>query len=124
MRYSYKTRPYPHQVRALRFLLERRGGGLQVPMRWGKSKVAVDFASCMYLKEGVRRVLVVTVTSGLGVWEDQIAQHCPCNCRILDHHGQVLAEAPGLEQLRDGGGIPVLEFMLVNYQNTYARLNM
>jgi hypothetical protein len=36
--YRFKTRPYPHQVRALKFLLHHRGGGLQVPMRWGLSK--------------------------------------------------------------------------------------
>lgn len=35
MRYRFATKPYPHQKKALKFLLHNRGGGLQVPMRWG-----------------------------------------------------------------------------------------
>lgn len=77
MKYRYATKPYPHQVKALRKLLRNRGGGLQVPMRWGKSKVGVDFANCLHLLEGIERVLVVTVLSGVGVWENEIIKHTP-----------------------------------------------
>jgi superfamily II DNA or RNA helicase len=73
--YKYKTTPYPHQVRALRKLLRNRGGGLQVQMRWGKSKVAIDFAGAMHLLEGIQRVLVICPLSVVGVWEDEIKKH-------------------------------------------------
>lgn len=117
MKYRYKTKPYPHQVRALKMLLRNGGGGLQVPMRWGKSKVGLDFVGCLRIKHGIKRVLVVTVTSGLGVWEDQIAQHYPLLYRTFDHHGELLDPGP---EKSDGAGV---DFMVVNFQNLYSRMN-
>jgi len=43
---TYRTKPYPHQRDALKFLLRNRGGGLQVPMRWGLSaRVGLELTS-------------------------------------------------------------------------------
>lgn len=96
MKYCYATKPYPHQVKALKKLLHNRGGGLQVPMRWGKSKVGVDFANCLHLTEGIERVLVVTVLSGVGVWENEIRKHTP----------------EGID----------LDWRIVNFERTYDRV--
>jgi hypothetical protein len=127
MKYRYKTTPYPHQVRALRRLLKQGGGGLQVPMRWGKTKVGIDFCSALFYKEDVRRVLVVTVTSGLGVWEDEVAKHCPVPWRVIDHYAEVLSQSKHHDfrarQPREMNNY-FLEFLIVNYQNTYSRLQM
>lgn len=98
-RYTFKTKPYPHQRRALRRLLRQGGGGLQVPMRWGKTKVAIDFANCLHLTRGVTRVLVVCPLSVVGVWESEIPKHTPD-----DMLGKI-------------------EWRIVNYENVYARLN-
>jgi SNF2 family DNA or RNA helicase len=114
MKYRFQTKPYAHQRRALVFLLKNKGGGLQVPMRYGKTKVGVDFAAAMYLKEEVRRVLVVTVTSGLGVWEDEIGIHCPVPWRTYDWHGEELAH-------HKQSNPSSLQFMLVNFANVYDR---
>jgi hypothetical protein len=110
----YKTKPYPHQVGALKKLLRNRGGGLQVPMRWlcGKSWVAINFAAAMHELEDVRKVLVITVTSGLGVWEGQIAQHCPVSWAThtygkFDHSQSSYSED--------------LTFWIVNFENLYSR---
>lgn len=127
MKLQYKTKPYDHQVRALKKLLTNRGGGLQVPMRWGKSWVAINFAGALYHLEDVRRVLVITVTSGLGVWESQVAQHCPVpwstcvygvgECKMSD-----FAEwAATAEEDANSEPSPSLEFLIVNFQNVYSR---
>lgn len=84
-------------------------------MRWGKSWVGINFASAMYLKHDVRRVLVVTVTSALGVWEDQVVAHCPVPYRVYSHDGELLQES----RKRPGRYQPPLTFMTVNYQNTF-----
>lgn len=114
MKLVYKTKPYPHQVRALKKLLRNRGGGLQVPMRWGKSWVGVNFAAATYLKYDVRRVLVITVTSGLGVWENQVAEHCPVpwSTRIYGSDSYKFSE---------WNEVDCLAFQIVNFQNLYTR---
>ena len=96
MKFPFVTKPWPHQMRALRFLLERRGGGLQVPMRWGKTKVGVDFANCLAQLEGIERVLVVTPLSGIGVWE-------------------------GMVEKETHPDLPMLEWKFVNFESTYQR---
>lgn len=83
-------------------------------MRFGKTKTAIDFAGCLYFKCGVRRVLVITVTSGLGVWEDQVPLHCPLDYRVIDWHGELRA--------RSVGRVDPITFCVVNFQNAYDRL--
>jgi hypothetical protein len=48
-----------------------------VPMRYGKTKVAIDFAGAMYFLERVRRVLVICPLDVIGVWEDELFKHGP-----------------------------------------------
>lgn len=129
MKYTFKTKPYPHQRDALKFLLKHRGGGLQVPMRWGKTKVVIDFCGCMYYMEGVRRVLVITTASGLGVWEDEVAAHCAVPWRVFDYMGTLWSQSEegmlfrqeGHELQRNAEAVH-LDFVVVNYENVYARL--
>lgn len=83
-KYYYKTRPRPYQVRALKKMLKPKAGGrliggaLWMPMRSGKSKVAIDFAAVLNQKYGVKRVLVLTHSiTTIPVWRNQWALHCP-----------------------------------------------
>jgi hypothetical protein len=82
-KYVYKTKPRGYQVRALKKMLKpkrglRSGGGLWMPMRSGKTKVAIDYASVLHQKYGVERVLVLTHSiTTIGVWRDEWAKHCP-----------------------------------------------
>lgn len=100
----FKTTPYPHQVKALRFGLRRilddgaRGFGVYVPMRWGKTKVAIDAASALSKLGLIDRVLVVTVASGLGVWEDEIPTHQPDDVE--------------------------LDWQIINWEGTYDRVSV
>jgi hypothetical protein len=43
---TYRTKPYPHQVRALKFLLHNRGGGLQVPAWLGRREAVIRDNGC------------------------------------------------------------------------------
>jgi hypothetical protein len=81
--YKYKTKPRGFQVRALKKMLKpkrglRSGGGLWMPMRSGKTKVAIDYACVLHQKYGVQRILVLThsVTTP-GVWRKEWEKHCP-----------------------------------------------
>lgn len=96
MKYRFATKPRPHQLPALKFLIRNGGGGLQVPMRWGKTKIAIDFANAMHLKHGVTRVLVACPVSGIGVWESEIPKHTP----------------PGID----------VEWRVINYESIYKRM--
>lgn len=94
MKYPFKTQPWPHQVKAMKFVLRRMvrkgSGGLQVPMRWGKTKVVIDVASALHLKYGISRCLAVTTTSGLGVWEAEIPKHSPIPVIVRNYKGEVV----------------------------------
>lgn len=115
MKYKFRTKPWPHQVKALRFILhelfDTGSAGLQVPMRWGKSKVATDAAGALHIKFGINRVLVVVTTSGLGVWEKEIHKHCPFPVRIINYRGEVVREDEAY----------VLTFFIIHHAILYGR---
>lgn len=82
--YKYKTKPRNYQVRALKKMLKPKGGGrlvggaLWMPMRSGKTKVAIDWTAVLNQKYGVKRVLVLThSTTTIHVWRNQFEEHCP-----------------------------------------------
>jgi len=81
MQYAFKTRPYKHQLVALKKALAKGCIALFMEMGTGKTKVAIDFAACVALKEGGRvpiaHAAVVAPLSVLGVWEEQIKEHDP-----------------------------------------------
>jgi SNF2 family DNA or RNA helicase len=77
-KYRYKTRPYIHQVRALRKLLANGDGGeLFCEPRTGKSKIIVDYASVLALKGEVDKVVIVCPARVMDVWVEQFHLHCP-----------------------------------------------
>jgi SNF2 family DNA or RNA helicase len=100
-KYRYRTAPRPHQVRAIRKALRafnkgRPGFALFMPMRSGKTKVAIDLIEILAIKYKVRRVLVICGLSQFGVWKNEIRKH-----------GQ------------EGSQV---EWAVVNYQKTYSRI--
>ena len=66
-----------------------------MPMRWGKTKVAIDWVNCLSLIEGRElRCLVVCPLSVTSVWPDEILKHTP------DEYGtNVLWRVINFEQL-------------------------
>lgn len=77
MHYQFKTKPDPWQKEGLIRALKQGHIGLLWAPGVGKSKVIVDWVSCLQLQEGPVRVLIVCPFSVIGVWEDEFADHCP-----------------------------------------------
>lgn len=80
-KYKFKTKPYRHQLEALKVLLRNRGGALFMDVGTGKSKTAIDWAAAESIRVDERapkmRALVACPLSVLGVWPEQIEQHDP-----------------------------------------------
>jgi SNF2 family DNA or RNA helicase len=102
MKYTFKTRPYAHQVAAIKQTLEgfRKNGSYALLMapRTGKTKSAIDVASIVHEMGKCDRVLVLCPVSVIGVWEDEIAAHCPVPYRIIvwDKRGRKTSGLPTL----------------------------
>lgn len=91
--------------------------GIQVPMRWGKTKLAIDTAGCLHMKHGITRVLAVTTTSGLGVWEKEIPKHCPFPVVVINYKGDIVHQSPKvLDESK-----PLLRFMVIHHAILYGR---
>lgn len=109
--YKYKTKPYVHQVKALKKLLKNGwGGALLMEPRTGKTKVAIDYASIMHLAGHVNRVLVVAPVGVMGVWEEEIPKHCPVphTITLWDKDGRKQVDLPKYGKDR-------LDFVITNY---------
>lgn len=84
MRYKWKTKPYRHQVRAVKKLLSTGyGGALLMEPRTGKTKTIIDWLSILHQGDKVNRAIIVCPVSVMGVWEDEFAAHCPFKFKIV-----------------------------------------
>lgn len=109
--YRFKTKPYDHQVRALRKLIKKKwGGALLMEPRTGKTKVLIDYASILHVRGKVNRVLVFAPAGVMGVWEEEIPIHCPVKHRITVWDKDARKEIP-LPRF----GQDILDFVIVNY---------
>lgn len=111
VKYKWKTRPYHHQVAAIKKLMANGyGGALLMSPRTGKTKTAIDYSSIMHQLGKVSRVLIICPVSVIGVWEDEIHMHCPFPARITiwDKDGRKESELPRY-------GDPILDFVIMNY---------
>lgn len=111
LKYKWKIPPYQHQLDAVKFLLSNKwGGALLMEPRTGKTKVCVDYASILYMQNKITRVIVFCPVGVIGVWEDQIADHCPMPHRILVWDRKSRKENP-----LPAFGKNVLDFVIINY---------
>lgn len=77
-KYRFKTKPYKHQVKALRQLIKNGyGGELFMDPRTGKSKTAVDYAGALSTKRLIDKVVIVCPARVMHVWIEQFHKHCP-----------------------------------------------
>lgn len=109
--YKFKTKPYHHQVDALKKLIKNGwGGALLMEPRTGKTKVAIDYASILHLRGHVNRVVIFCPVGVMGVWEQEIPTHCPYKHRVTlwDKTGRKNTELPRFGQ-------DILDFVIVNY---------
>lgn len=71
MKLRFKTKPWSHQLKALKYLMERDAAALYTDMGTGKTKVMIDLIQ----NRGFKRVLVVATNKACEVWEEQISIH-------------------------------------------------
>ena len=77
MKYTPRTKPFPHQSRATIQALRQRNHAVFFEPRLGKTKVALDWAAVLSLKGEVERVLVLAPRIALDVWEAEMHKHFP-----------------------------------------------
>lgn len=113
-KYKWKTRPYRHQVAAVKRGLEQleKTGGFALLMepRTGKTKTAIDLACIQHLRGVCNRVLVVCPVGVMDVWVEEIRKNCPYRCRITiwDKLGRKHFDLPPWN-------VEILDFVLINY---------
>lgn len=110
--YKWKTKPYYHQVAAVKKLLSTGwGGALLMAPRTGKTKTLIDYASILHAAGKVNRVLIFCPVSVMGVWEREIDLHCPFEFRITVWDRRTRKGDAKLPRLGDD----VLDFVILNY---------
>lgn len=83
MKYRWKTRPYLHQIQAVKKLLSTGfGGALLMEPRTGKTKVTIDYLSILAQHGKIDRVLIVCPARVADVWVEQFGTHCPLNTSV------------------------------------------
>jgi len=113
-KYKFKTRPYAHQRAALRKLISNGfGGGLLMEPRTGKTKTTIDYISMLHMKRGVRRVLVVCPTRVMGVWAEEMHNHCPYMAQVIIWDAKTRRKMPTLP---DSLGPYDMQVVVINYE--------
>lgn len=78
MGYVWKTKPYAHQVKAVKRLLRQGyGGALLMEPRTGKTKTTVDWLSILNQQGKLDRALVVCPNRVMGTWLAELLAHSP-----------------------------------------------
>lgn len=112
VRYKFKTRPYNHQVKALkRLMAQEYGGALLMSPRTGKTKTTIDYMCAMAMKGKIDRAIVVAPNRVLGTWVQEFAIHAPLNVRVSvwDAEARKNGAPPAVTGYYD------LEVLVVNY---------
>lgn len=112
MKYKWKTKPYKHQVKAIRKLLRNGyGGALLMEPRTGKTKTAIDYLSILAMAGKIDRVVIVAPARVLDVWVQEFHVHCP-----LLHTVTVWDKKARRQPLPPCNPVFKLSVLLVNYE--------
>ncbi|GAG83013.1 unnamed protein product, partial [marine sediment metagenome] len=69
--YTFKLKPYAHQLRMVRWGLEKKQYAFFCEMGTGKTKAVIDIFGILRLRGLVRNILIVCPKSVLDVWVDE-----------------------------------------------------
>lgn len=124
LRYTYHTKPRRYQEQALMKTYQLGGNiGLFMPMRTGKTKVAIDWAGISYWNFGVRRVLVVCPKTVMDEWRKQIERHVAAPWRIVLLDGNTNQNVQEVVDLINEESPPdALTWVIVNYEMVWRML--
>lgn len=125
MKYQFRTRPYPSQVRGLKHLVKNRGGGLFWEPGTGKTKTALDYIAALFKAGKVKRVLVLVPINAMQVWERQARIHMPIDVPwVMEEPEGTIAEKTDqvLSIIKTDESVPGnLVFLLLNYDAIIKR---
>ena len=79
--YLFRTKPYAHQMAALRRARILDGGAMLMEQGTGKTAVAIHFICLKYLDGGFNKVLIVCPLTVMGVWIKEFGKHLPDSLR-------------------------------------------
>lgn len=120
LKYRYKTKPFSHQKRALKKILDLDGrAALLMEMGTGKTKVAIDWAGIGFYNFGTRKVLVVAPLSVLGVWPRQIRLHSGAPARVFRLEGSTKDRISLLRKVVRSPRNDVLTYCIINYEGIW-----
>lgn len=108
-KYPWKTKPYAHQKLGVQFAFEQFRQGLGVAFlfdpRTGKTKTTIDTLSILYMKYGVRKVVIIAPNRVLGTWVQEFHTHCPLVHQVIvwdakERRKGVIPQPPGYVDLQ------------------------
>ena len=78
--YTFKTKPYHHQLKVFNRFKDSDMFALFADMGTGKTKMAIDIAAYKYIKKEINAVLVIAPNHVHAQWlNDEFPKHCPIN---------------------------------------------
>lgn len=118
--FIYKTKPWPHQRKALEYLYARSYGALYTEPGTGKTKVMLD----LIVNRGWKRGIIVGTALSCDVWESQFGIHTSLQTNFIHN----LHSMSGREKLSfmnksfpRGSRCPVEEtcILIINYESIW-----
>ena len=109
-----KTKPYPHQVKAMRRALAQKSHAFFFEPRCGKTKAVLDTLAVLANRGEVRRVVVIAPIIALDVWVREIETHMAVTTTV-SQLGEPLRTI--------GEGESMLHMLLINYDKFSRRGN-
>ena len=99
MKYRFKTKPYEHQLEALKRSWNKKEYAYFMEMGTGKSKVLIDNIALLYDKGGINAAIIVAPKGVYRNWSGkEIPTHIP---EHVEHHIAVWNPAPTKTQKRE-----------------------
>jgi len=116
--YIFKTKPFAHQMAALRRTWMLRGGALLMEQGTGKTAVAIHFVGLKHKTEGINRVLIVGPVSTMGVWVKEFSKHLPYDIsrKIYRLSGPRARRIEKIKVAREATG---LRIVIINYESAW-----
>jgi len=113
LKYTPKTKPFPHQGSATLAAARNRNHAIFFEPRLGKTKAALDTVGVHALAGRVTRVLVICPAIAKDVWESQLEQHFPYPyyCETFDEEWWDNKKSPG----------PEVKFFIAGREETFRR---
>jgi SNF2 family DNA or RNA helicase len=111
--YKWKTRPYRHQILAVKRALKLGNVALLMDPRTGKTKTTVDYLSILAQTRGVRKALIVCPNRIMDVWVDEIHAHCPLRVHVTVWDREARADKKPIPQ---ASAVFDLHVVITNYE--------